>query len=139
MPCDRTVPTVQHHHAFFLRTRATGPKTSTAEGGQRFMEDEETSGHSGLSRRARAARSGRRVPAHTKGHPHQFMSLVQRLTGKPSSSGSSRCSTTGSDSLRDLKQGDGTGEDGDTLLLTLGHFSSTPSVPSPVCVSKSVL
>ncbi|RWW66193.1 hypothetical protein BHE74_00026448 [Ensete ventricosum] len=79
------------------------------------------------------------LPAHTKGHPHQFMNLVQRLTGKPSSSGSSRCSTTGSDSLRDLKQGDGTGEDGDTLLLTLGHFSSTPSVPSPVCVSKSVL
>lgn len=32
------------------------------------MEGEETSG---LSRRARAARAGRRVPAHTEGHPHQ--------------------------------------------------------------------
>ncbi|URE48413.1 ABC1 family domain containing protein [Musa troglodytarum] len=35
--------------------------------------------------------------------PQDFMSLVQRLTGKPSSSGSSRCSTAGPDSLRDLK------------------------------------
>ncbi|CAL9102329.1 unnamed protein product, partial [Musa textilis] len=54
--------------------------------------------------------------------PQDFMSLVQRLTGKPSSSGSSRCSTAGPDSLRDLKKGDGAGEDGDPLLLTLGRF-----------------
>ncbi|CAL9200892.1 unnamed protein product, partial [Musa hybrid cultivar] len=64
--------------------------------------------------------------------PQDFMSLVQRLTGKPSSSGSSRCSIAGPDSLRD-----GAGEDGDPSLLTLRQFSSTPSVPSPV-VSPSL-
>ncbi|CAL9772939.1 unnamed protein product [Musa acuminata subsp. burmannicoides] len=77
---------------------------------------------------------------HTR--PQDFMSLVQRLTGKSSSSSSSRCRTgsdldqrgAGMDSLNDTGVGQnvGAGEGGDPLLLTLGQFSSMSSVPSPI-------
>ncbi|WOL08927.1 hypothetical protein Cni_G17680 [Canna indica] len=72
--------------------------------------------------------------------PQDFMSLVQRLTGKSSSASSlSSRGRAGQEEvggrIADARvAGDvgGGGGDGDPLLLTLGQFSSASSVPSPI-------